>query len=693
MKIFERDSYLEPYKKIITERYQQLIIAKENIAGYGNTLSSAINNHLFYGVHAEGKFRVFREWAPNASDIWVIGDFNGWKKFDDWKMHKVAGGKILENYSTASDGWTGDWELKVPLDAAPHGALFKWIVQWNNNGGNDEGGGKSEGERIPAYATRCVQDAETKIFSAQIWDPEKPYKWKNKFDGLKAERKYPLVYEAHIGMSGEKEGIATFADFKNNVLPRIKKLGYNTLQIMALQEHPYYGSFGYQVSSFFALSSRFGTPEEFKSLVDCAHSMGIAVVMDIVHSHAVKNEVEGLSNFDGTKTLYFHDGPKGEHPAWGTRCFDYGKTQTLFFLLSNCKFWMQEYHLDGFRFDGITSMMYWDHGLGKAFTSYDDYFNGNSDSDAITYLGLANILIHEINPQAITIAEDVSGMPGLAAPQREYGVGFDFRMSMGVADHWIKWIKEQKDENWNVGDMYWELTRKRSDEKTISYAECHDQAMVGDKTIIFRLMDKEMYDKMNLDSQSLVIDRGIALHKMIRLLTISTAGDGYLNFMGNEFGHPEWIDFPREGNNWSYFYARRQWSLCDNKLLRYGLLNNFDTAMISLFRSKNIFSAAPVSLYNDIHSQVIILSRGKYLFAFNFSPVNSFRKYMCSTGQAASEGAKWKQVLDTDWKEFNGFERNDRRVVHKEEFGADVQGNGKIELYLPSRTAQVLTNI
>ncbi|MCI1720322.1 MAG: alpha-amylase family glycosyl hydrolase [Bacteroidales bacterium] len=690
MRIFERDSYLEPYKKIITERYQRLIIAKETIAGYGNTLSSAVNNHLFYGVHAEKNFRVFREWAPNASNIWVIGDFNGWKKFDDWKMYKIAGGRILESYATAADGWSGDWELKVPIDSAPHGSLFKWIVQWNNSGGNDESGGTSEGERIPAYATRCVQDAATKIFSAQIWDPAKPYKWRYKFEGEKSERKNPLVYEAHIGMSGEKEGIAIFADFKKDVLPRIKKLGYNTLQIMALQEHPYYGSFGYQVSSFFALSSRFGTPEDFKSLVDTAHSMGIAVVMDIVHSHAVKNEVEGLSNFDGTKTLYFHAGPRGEHPAWGTRCFDYGKPQTIFFLLSNCKFWMQEYHLDGFRFDGITSMIYRDHGLGKSFTSYEDYFNANVDDDAITYLGLANILVHEIKHEAITIAEDMSGMPGLAAPRAEYGTGFDFRMSMGVADHWIKWIKELPDEQWNVGDMYWELVRKREDEKTISYAECHDQAMVGDKTIIFRLLDKEMYDKMNLTSKSLVIDRGIALHKMIRLLTIATAGDGYLNFMGNEFGHPEWIDFPREGNNWSYFYARRQWSLCDNKLLRYSSLNNFDAAMISLFRSGEILCSRPVSIYNDIQNQVIILSRGKYLFAFNFSPSGSYEKYICSTGAAAREGAKWQQVLDTDWKEFDGFERNERKVAHKEEFGADESGRGKISLYLPSRTAQVL---
>lgn len=660
--IFDRDPYLMPFKKAITARYQRVILARDTFAGCSSQLKSVVNNHIYYGIHKEkeegtGKWlRVFREWAPNAINIWVIGDFNGWKKSAEWKMNRVTN--------------TGDWELKVPLEKAPHLSLFKWIVEWN--GGS--------GERIPAYATRCVQDSVTKIFAAQIWDPATPYKWKHSFKGKAASRQNPLVYEAHIGMSGEEQKVASFAEFRKNVLPRIKRLGYDTLQIMALQEHPYYGSFGYQVSSFFALSSRFGTPEEFKELVDSAHSMGIAVVMDIVHSHAVKNENEGLSRFDGSDDFYFHSGPRGEHPAWGTRCFDYGKSETVFFLLSNCKFWMEEYHLDGFRFDGITSMIYYDHGLGKAFTCYNDYFNGNQDNNALTYLGLANILVHEINPQAITIAEDVSGMPGLAAPLKEYGTGFDFRMSMGVADHWIKWIKELSDEQWNTADMYWELTRKREDEKTISYAECHDQAMVGDKTIIFRLMDKEMYDKMNIGSKSMLIDRGIALHKMIRLVTLATAGNGYLNFMGNEFGHPEWIDFPREGNGWSYFYARRQWSLCDNGLLRYGKLNNFDAAMIHLFRENKILAAPPVSLYNDVGREVIILSRGGFLFAFNFSPSGSYKDYEIP-GSSLLLDRKWKIVLDTDWKEFDGFERNNRETVHS------------VSLYLPSRSAIVMKEI
>ena len=653
--IFDNDAYLEPFKKQITNRYMRLVIRRNELAGYGKKLKDAINNHLYYGVHKEGECWAFREYAPNATAIYVVGDFNGWKRLPEYMMQNIGG---------------GNWELKLPSDKVKHGDLFKWHVCWNGG----------EGERLPSYATRCVQDKKTYLFSAQVWQPQNPYEWKYKF----AKRvDNPLIYETHIGMAGEELAVATFKNFTRNVLPHVARMGYNTLQIMALQEHPYYGSFGYQVSNFFALSSRFGTPEEFKELVDTAHSMGIAVIMDIVHSHAVKNELEGLSNLDGSGGLpYFHEGDKGNHPAWGTRCFNYGRDETLQFLLSNCKFWMEEYHLDGFRFDGITSMLYWDHGLGKCFTTYDDYFSGNTDEDAVTYLGLANILVKEIKPTAFTIAEDMSGMPGLAAPVEEYGTGFDFRMSMGVADHWIKWIKEVSDEHWNVCNMWYELTNKRADEKTISYAECHDQAMVGDKTIIFRLMDKEMYTSMNLESKSLIVDRGIALHKMIRLLTAATSGNGYLTFMGNEFGHPEWIDFPREGNEWSYQYARRQWSLSESPFLRYGKLMAFEEAMIGFMKKKKILSAPPVSVYNDEHKQVLAMERNGYLFVFNFSPTNSYENYFVK-----AQPGEYKIILDTDWKEFNGFERNNRRSVH---FTMPQGDDNFLSLYLPSRSAFVL---
>lgn len=662
--IYDADRWLMPYKDAIDRRHDMILGTRDRLSVDGS-LSKGMNNHIYYGLHHDEKGGwVFREWAPNATKIYLIGEFNNWKRSEAYALRPIGG---------------GNWEITLPAMFLEHGTLYKLYIEW-------KGGGA---ERLPAYVTRAVQDPVTKTFCAQVWDPAKPYEWKNLKPG---KRPHPLIYECHIGMAAEEEKVGTFEEFRLNVLPKVAELGYDTIQIMALQEHPYYGSFGYQVSNFFALSSRFGTPEEFKALVDEAHGLGIAVVMDIVHSHSVDNEAEGLGMFDGREDLYFYSGWQGRHPAWGSRCFDYGKDETKYFLLSNCKYWMEEYHIDGFRFDGVTSMLYWDHGLEKDFVGYDNYFNQGVDENAVAYLALANILIREMNPDAFTIAEDVSGMAGLAAPIEAGGVGFDFRMSMGVADNWIKWIKELTDDQWSMGEMWWQLTNKRADEKTISYAECHDQAMVGDKTIAFRLMDKEMYFSMNKDSKSPIVDRGVALHKMIRLVTMATCGNGYLTFMGNEFGHPEWIDFPREGNGWSYAHARRQWSLAEPDYLRYRYLRNFDKAMIALAHQEAILDEAPELFVQDEEKKILIFKRKNCIFALNFNPTASFADY----GFAAPAG-KYEAVLDTDENEFDGFSRLKTGEVHFSVPQKSENGNGKysdtLYLYLPSRCAVVLKKI
>lgn len=657
LKLIIDDPWLQPFENSIELRHQRI---KNKIASFTkgtNKLAGFANGYLFYGLHKLPDEWVIREWAPNARSIYIIGEFSNWKPLEHFRFQRIA---------------NNNWECRLPLQILKHQMLYKILLTW-------EGG---SGERIPAYCRRVVQDENTKIFSAQVWDPANTYQWKHKSIEKVAN---PLVYEAHIGMATSELKTGTYAEFQHLVLPRIAKLGYNTIQLMAIQEHPYYGSFGYQVSNFFAPSSRFGTPEELKELVDEAHFLGIAVVIDIVHSHAVKNEVEGLSRFDGTDYQYFHKGAKGDHPIWDSRCFDYGKDDVLNFLLSNCKYWQDEFHFDGFRFDGVTSMLYNHHGLGVDFVSYDMYFNDDQDEDAIIYLALANQLIHETNAQAISIAEDISGMPGLASPIENGGLGFDFRMAMGVTDFWVKTIKDKKDEEWHVGDIYFNLTNKRVEEKTISYAECHDQAMVGDKTIIFRLMDEKMYTSMSLQTDDMIVDRGMALHKMIRLATISTAGNGYLNFMGNEFGHPEWIDFPREGNNWSYWYARRQWNLVDDKTLRYFPLNEFDKAMVQLIKKEKTLNQFPESIIQNIGDQVLIYKRRNLLFAFNFNPLVSFTDY----GFEIEEGS-YQLVLDTDSKKFGGFGRNDEKMVHRTN---NENGKNLLKIYLPSRSALVLKSI
>ncbi|MEA4935236.1 MAG: alpha amylase C-terminal domain-containing protein [Paludibacter sp.] len=661
--IVKSDPYLEPYAPAIYGRYEYFQKVEKKLLNDNHSLSDFATGYLYFGLHRLTDGWVFREWAPNATAIFLIGDFNNWQRHPDYQLKK------LQN---------GNWEIKLPEYAIAHTQLYKLLIEW-------EGG---SGERVPAWARRVVQDPDTKIFSAQVWKPIRPYSFKIK--NFKPQTSPLLIYECHIGMSGSEEKVSTYNEFRINVLPRIEKAGYNCIQLMAIQEHPYYGSFGYHVSSFFAASSRFGTPEELKLLIDEAHERGISVIMDIVHSHAVKNEVEGLGRFDGTPYQYFHGGSRREHPAWDSLCFDYAKPAVLHFLLSNCKFWLEEYKFDGFRFDGVTSMLYRSHGLGEDFGNYASYYNLNQDGDAICYLTLCNKLIHQVNPNAITIAEEVSGMPGLASKVDDGGIGFDYRMAMGIPDFWIKYIKEVRDEDWNVGHIFWELTNRRADEKTVSYAESHDQAMVGDKTIIFRLIDAEMYWHMQKGDNTFTVDRGVALHKMIRLITATTINGAYLNFMGNEFGHPEWIDFPREGNGWSHKYARRQWELVDNEKYLYHDLGLFDKDMIELIKSLPDFNEQKIEqLWDKEDDKVIAYQRANLIFIFNFNGEKSFVDY----GILAEKGT-YKVILNTDNSKYGGFNLVDESVEHitisqpKHESGKEW-----LMLYLPARTATILKKL
>lgn len=665
LNLIARDSYLEPYTLEIDGRYRYFLQRERDLTKNGRqTLSDFASGYLYFGLHKTATGWYFREWAPNAKRIVLIGDFSNWEELPEYELKPLPGGV---------------WERRLPKKALSHGQHYKMKVYWDGGCG----------ERIPAWARRVVQDEATKIFCAQVWSPQEEYEFKNK--KFVPNTSPLLIYECHVGMAQEEERVGTYREFKDKVLPRIAADGYNCIQIMAIQEHPYYGSFGYHVSNFFAPSSRFGTPEELKELIDAAHGMGIAVIMDLVHSHAVKNVMEGLGLLDGDPSQYFHSGDRRVHSAWDSLCFDYGKNEVIHFLLSNCKYWLEEYKFDGFRFDGVTSMIYYSHGLGEAFCNYGDYFNGHQDGDAICYLTLANRLIHQVNPKAITIAEEVSGMPGLAAPIDDGGYGFDYRMAMNIPDYWIKIIKERRDEDWKPSSIYWELTNRRKDEKTISYAESHDQALVGDKTIIFRLIDADMYWHFAKKDVNDIAQRGIALHKMIRLVTAAAINGGYLNFMGNEFGHPEWIDFPREGNGWSYKYARRQWNLVDNKDLCYHWLGDFDREMLKVIKSVRNFQKTPVTeIWHDDGDQVLCFMRGDLVFVFNFSPTRSYTDY----GFLVPTGS-YKVVLNTDSTDFGGNGFADDTVTHFTNYDPLYVEEHKewLKLYIPARSAVVLKKI
>ena len=656
-RILELNPQLTPYAHEIDRRMELYRTVRQRLLKDARSLCDFANAHHYYGFHHGDGGWYYREWAPNATALYLEGDFNGWNR----TSHPLT---PIGN---------GSWEIFLcGDDALWEGCRVKVIVHsgWCPDGM----------ERIPLFARRTEQDPHTHMFCAAVTDDQNVFPWT---DGDFAGGEELYIYEAHIGMAQEEGRVGTYREFTENILPRIKKAGYNTVQLMAVMEHPYYGSFGYQVSNFYSPSGWFGEPDDLRRLINRAHELGLRVLLDVVHSHAVKNTLEGIFMFDGTVWQFFHDGMKGEHPAWGTKCFDYGRDGVLHFLLSNLKYWMEEFHFDGFRFDGITSMIYHNHGLGVDFDHDSKYFSENTHLEAITYLQLANALIREVNPKAVTVAEDMSGMPGMCLPIEDGGIGFDYRLGMGLPDLWIRTAKLSPDERWDIYSIWCDMCLRRPGEKTVAYVESHDQALVGDKTMIFRLADAAMYTDMHKDCHTDIIDRAVALHKMIRLLTVSGGGEAYLNFMGNEFGHPEWIDFPREGNGWSFHYCRRQWSLRDDENLKYRWLGAFDEDMLRIVRENRLFTQQMGDLMlNKQPEKILVFYRHGLLFAFNFHPTQSMTNVLVPVHQPG----EYTVVLSTDDEAYGGW----NRVEHIPYPTKLFDGRHFVELYLPARTAVVL---
>jgi 1,4-alpha-glucan branching enzyme len=668
--LIDLDPWLEPHADALRARYARFKGVLHTFGPHGGLTGQISTGHKHFGfnrgTHNNEPGVWYREWAPAALQLRLIGDFNDWDRFD---------------LPLVRDAF-GLWSAFLPDSkygrSLTHGSKIKVHVVVPDG---------STMDRIPAYATRVIQEPQKTSFVAQYWNPPEPYQFKNR----PPRREHGLrIYESHVGMAQEEGRVGTYDEFTDNVLPRIVRAGYNAIQLMAIQEHPYYGSFGYHVSNFFAPSSRFGTPEQLKRLIDTAHGYGLQVIMDLVHSHAVKNTHEGLNLFDGTDYQYFHAGPKGYHTAWDSMVFDYSKYEVLRFLLSNCRYWIEEFQFDGYRFDGVTSMLYTHHGLGAGFSSYDDYFYNNVDNDAVTYLQLANELIHTLKPDAITVAEDVSGMVGMARQVSEGGIGFDYRLAMGIPDYWIKLLKERKDEQWHLDQIFGTMLNRRWTEKHVGYAESHDQALVGDKTLAFWLMDQEMYWNMSKDHQSLVIDRGLALHKIIRLLTFSLGGEAYLNFMGNEFGHPEWVDFPREGNGYSYHYCRRQWSLAEAESLRYKGLAEFDRAMQKLDEQYDLLEdklIEKIQVHED--NKQLVYRRGPLVFVLNLHPTRSYSDWRIGI----PDGKDYRIVLNTDDKRFEGTGASAVDQVYPRQTTPWDDRWQSLQVYVPARSMQVLAPV
>ncbi|XP_033215036.1 1,4-alpha-glucan-branching enzyme isoform X2 [Belonocnema kinseyi] len=669
--LLDRDPYLKQYENDIRRRYALFKDYVDKIEAGEKSIQNFSGGYKKFGIHINDDNSVTAiEWAPAAQEVYLTGDFNNWDRTKT-PYKKLEYGKWELNLSPNPDGTSPIKhlsEVKIIIKDQ-NGQLLERLSPW------------------ATYVTQAENRSEGTTFKQRIWHPLPENVYKAKHPKPKKPKSL-RIYECHIGIGTQEGRVGTYIEFAKNVIPRIVRQGYNAIQLMAVMEHAYYASFGYQVTSFYAASSRFGTPEELKELIDVAHQHGLYVLLDMVHSHASKNTLDGLNMFDGTDACYFHSGSRGQHPLWDSRLFNYADYEVLRFLISNLRWFIEEYGFDGFRFDGVTSMLYHSRGFGQGFSGhYDEYYGLNVDVEGVVYLMLANHFLHDSYPEIVTIAEDVSGMPGICRPVAEGGVGFDYRLGMAIPDKWIKLLKEVKDEDWNMSDICWTLSNRRWMEKTVAYSESHDQALVGDKTIAFWLMDKEMYTSMSVLCQpNSIINRGIALHNLITLITHALGGEAYLNFMGNEFGHPEWLDFPRIGNNDSYHYARRQWNLVDDEMLKYKFMNNWDRAVNTLEEKYGWLHANPgyVSWKHE-DDKVIVFNRAGLVFVFNFHPSKSFADYAVGVDAAGT----YKVALNSDSPEFGGENRIDASVPHftKPEPYADKPH--RMMVYTPCRSAIV----
>lgn len=672
--LLERDGYLKLHEREIRRRYgnfEDFLKRMEEVEG---GIEKMAESYKTMGCHVDKDNNfICTQWIPAAQEVWLYGDFNQWNKYQH-AFQRLDFGK---------------WQLILKPDSKgecviKHMSIIKLVIKGPNGDILD---------RLDPWASYVLPPPrhEGFIYNHHFWNPpkDKVYKLTNPRPKKPSSLR---VYECHVGISSWEGKVNTYRNFADDVLPRIQKLNYNAIQIMAVMEHAYYASFGYQVTSFFAASSRYGTPEDLKYLVDKAHGMGIFVMLDVVHSHASKNTLDGINMFDGSDSCFFHSGGRGNHDLWDSRLFNYTEWEVLRFLLSNLRMWVEVYGFDGFRFDGVTSMLYHSRGLGQGFSGdYNEYFGLNTDTEALVYLMLANHMLHSISSEMITVGEDVSGMPALCRPTTEGGVGFDYRLAMAIPDMWIKLLKEKSDEEWDLDQIVHTLTNRRWMESCIAYAESHDQALVGDKTLAFWLMDKEMYTEMSSQHHpNAIVERGMALHKMIRLLVHGLGGEGYLNFIGNEFGHPEWLDFPRAGNNDSYHYARRQFNLADDQNLRYRFLNQFDSDMNKLEEKYGWLGAHPGYVsWKHNSDKVLVFERAGLLFVFNFNTHQSFADYKVGVW----EGGTYRVVLDTDQPAYEGQNRIDQNVDHVTFPEGYAGRRNHMCLYIPCRTAQVLAKI
>ena len=554
---------------------------------------------------------LFAVWAPNALRVSVVGEFNEW----DGRRHSMR--FHVDN---------GIWELFIP--GLGEGTLYKYEIKTRYQGYM-----VSKADPVGFYSELRPKNASI------VWDIGK-YEWQDQdWVESRAEKQAadaPIsIYEVHLGSWRRKEGWEwlTYQDLARDLIPYVKHMGYTHIELLPIAEHPFDGSWGYQVTGFFAPTSRFGTPDEFMAFVDACHQEGIGVILDWVPAHYPKDEV-GLGFFDGTH-LYEHADPRqGAHPDWGTYIFNYARNEVSQFLISNALFWLDKYHIDGLRVDAVASMLYLDFSREPG-EWVPNRFGGRENLDAIAFIRRFNTAVHQYFPGVITLAEESTSWPGVSHPVSEGGLGFSYKWNMGWMHDTLQYIETDPIyRSFHHGTLTFSLLYAFSEKFVLPFS--HDEVVH---------LKKNMLDKMPGD-----LWQKFANLRLLFGYQWSHPGKK-LQFMGTEFG--QW----REWNE----AQSLDWHLLDQDSKHIGL-QELVRDLNGLYRSESALHEEEYSwngfFWVDLHdSQNSILSYGRrsvdddgtILVVCNFTPVvrPGYRL-------GVPEPGVYEEILNTDAADYGG---------------------------------------
>jgi len=541
-------------------------------------------SYRFMGAHftkEKGKSGVrFVLWAPNAREVSVVGDFNGW----DGLLHK------MDAY-----GDTGIWHIFIPN--IKNEALYKYEIVTNN------------GEKILkadpyAFYTECRPNTASKVYSLEgyNWTDEE---WQNNKNTASPYNKPMLIYEVHLGSWRQTENneLLTYRELAETLVNYVVDLGYTHIELLPLAEHPFDGSWGYQVTGYYSITSRYGTPKDFMYFVDTCHAKGIGVIIDWVPAHFCKDS-QGLRQFDGS-CLYENENPIiSENYEWGTLKFDFSKKQVWSFLISNAYFYFDLFHIDGLRVDAVASILYLDYGR-KPNCWIPNKYGGREDLDAVNFIKKLNEVIFKAFQSALMIAEESTTWPMVTAPTYVGGLGFNYKWNMGWMNDILKYMQlDPIHRKWHHNSLTFSFTYTYTENYILPLS--HDEVVHGKKSLL---------NKMSGDySQKFANLRAFYAFMM--------AHPGKkLMFMGGEFGQfIEWRD-----------NASLDWLLLNyethQKLLHYvKTLNYFYKNHKALWQQDHCHQGLKFIDGNDYNNSVITFLRkgldDDFIIAIcNFTPV------------------------------------------------------------------------